>query len=114
MFRRNGEAQEKVEFTIGVTGVSSARKRSVKILNLNGISLTKENIVSGTYPLFLPLYLIIKGELEGATGEFIHWILTEEGQQVVSRQGTINLKAREQLEGRFRFWQQTDLIIDHE
>ena len=40
-------------------------------------------VVSGQYGLQRPLILITKGEPQGTAGEFIKYVLGEQGQQVV-------------------------------
>lgn len=115
-FKHSAEVEriiEKVGCTFGITGVSSARKRKVKILNLNGIEPTKENIASGEYPLFRPLYVVTKGKPAGEAKAFIDWLLSKEGQKIVSDQGTVNLEEGRGLKAKFRFWQHTELIMNY-
>ena len=42
---------EENSWAIGITGVSSARRRSVKILSVDRKEPTPDNIASGAYPL---------------------------------------------------------------
>ncbi len=115
-FRHSAEVEEiieKIKYTFGITGISSARKRNVKTLKLNGTEPSKENIGSGKYPLFRPLYLITKGKPTGDVKEFIDWLLGEEGQNVVSEQGTVNLIEGKGLKEKFKFWEHTNLITNH-
>jgi phosphate transport system substrate-binding protein len=107
------ESVENVEFAFAVTGISSARKRDVKILALDGVNPTKENIASGAYGLFRPLYLVTKGAPAGETKQFVDWLLSEKGQQVVSDQGTVNLAEGQSLRATFGFWQHPDLITNY-
>ena len=107
------ETIEKIEYTFAITGVSSARKRKVKILNLNGVQPTKANIGSGKYPLFRPLYLITKGEPSGEVKKFIDWLLSKEGQRIVSEQGTVNLIEGKSLKKGFKYWVHTELITNY-
>lgn len=44
--------------SIGISGISSAKKRSVKILKLEGKEASYANIKSGDYLLYRPLYLV--------------------------------------------------------
>ncbi len=107
------ETIEKIEYTFAITGVSSARKRKVKILNLDGVKPTKANIGSGKYPLFRPLYLITKGEPSGEVKKFIDWLLSKEGQRIVSEQGTVNLIEGKSLKKGFKYWVHTELITNY-
>ncbi len=86
------KAIEKDKWAIGITGISSARKRNVKILDLNGIDTSKQNIASGKYLLYRPLYLVTKSTPDKATEKFIEFALSQQGQQIISEQGTVNLR----------------------
>jgi phosphate transport system substrate-binding protein len=86
------QAIEKDRWAIGITGISSARKRNVKILELNGIDTSKQNIASGKYLLYRPLYLVTKSTPDPTTAKFIQFALSKEGQQIISEQGTVNLR----------------------
>lgn len=83
---------EKVKGAMGMDGISSAKKRKVKFLSLDGVQPTKENIASGAYPLFRPLYLAInKQKANPAAQAFIDFVMSDEGQQVIADQGTVNM-----------------------
>ena len=115
-FKHSAEIErtiEKIGYTFGISGVSSAGKRKVKILNLNGIEPTKENIASAKYPLFRPLYLVTKGKPAGEVKEFIEWLLSKDGQKIVAGEGTVNLEEGRSLNAKFRFWQHPELIINY-
>ncbi len=115
-FKHSAEVErtiEKLVYTFGITGVSSAKKRKIKILNLNGIEPTKANIASAGYPLFRPLYLVTKGKPAGEVESFMEWLLSKEGQEIVAGQGTVNLEEGRDLKAKFRFWRQTELITNY-
>lgn len=92
---------EKVETAIGMTGVSSARKRQVKILSLNGMAPDYQNIASGAYPYFRPLYLFTNGVPSGEAKGFVDFALSPAGQAVIKSQGTVNLADGANLEPRY-------------
>ncbi len=106
-FPSSGPVEECVETTpwaFAVTGVSSAKKRDVRILTLDGVAPTKENIASGRYPLFRPLYLVTKGNPSGRGKDFIDWIKSDDGQAVLSRAGTVNLQQGAALAEKYPHW----------
>ncbi len=86
------KAIEKDKWAIGITGISSARKRNVKILDLNGINTSKQNIASGKYLMYRPLYLVSKEKPDSLTAKFIEFAKSKEGQEIISQQGTVNLR----------------------
>ena len=80
---------------IAVSGISSARKRKgLKFLNLNGLAPTKKNIGTGKYPLVRPLYLTVALRPSKMVRDFIKFALSDEGQAIISKQGTVNLKEK--------------------
>ncbi len=91
-------------FSIAVTGVSSATKRDVRILALDGVEATPSNIASGVYPLFRPLYLVTDGEPTGLAKDFVEWMVGEQGQATMRAQGAVNLKAGEKLFEMYAHW----------
>lgn len=69
------------------TGFSSARKRDVKMLTVDGVAPTRESIVSGRYPYRRPLYLVIKRQARPETREFVEFVLGKAGQERISSYG---------------------------
>jgi phosphate transport system substrate-binding protein len=69
---------------------------NIKVLSLdkgNGSVLpTTQSILSGTYPLSRSLYFYTNGEPTGLTKEFCDFVLSEKGQNIVSKVGFIPLK----------------------
>ena len=69
---------------------------SVKVLNLdegNGsVTPTAENILSGAYPLSRSLYFYTNGEPSGLTKEFIDFVTSEKGQNLVTEVGYFPIK----------------------
>ena len=105
--RSSGPIEEFVEGTphsFAVTGVSSAARRDVKVLALDGVKPTKETISSGAYRLFRPLFLVTRGEPQGEALAFLDWITSPEGQEVLSLQGTVNLEEGMKLGAEYAHW----------
>jgi phosphate transport system substrate-binding protein len=71
---------------IGYIGVAYLDE-SVKALSLDGGNGSEypssENIISGAYPLSRPLYFYTNGEPSGLTKEFIDYVMSEDGQNLV-------------------------------
>lgn len=85
------KAVEKDVNAVGITGISSARKRKVKILKLEGKEPTFENIRKGEYLLYRPLYLVLNpnhpnyAELE----KFVKFAHSSAGRRVIRENGTV-------------------------
>ncbi|MFK5914706.1 MAG: phosphate ABC transporter substrate-binding protein [Woeseiaceae bacterium] len=75
---------------LGVSGISSAKKRDLKLLKLDGKAPTYENIKNGSYALYRPLYLVIKrGNKAPLVRDFIKYAVSSEGQAIIRAQGTV-------------------------
>ena len=94
LFEDSGPLEKALEtdpLAIGVTGISSAKKRALKILDLEGISPNFENIRSGNYFFYRPLY-IAYNELNGKAKlikNFINFAHSEEGMAVIRKNGCV-------------------------
>ena len=76
---------------IGITGISSARKRKVKNLKLDGKEPSYENIRKGEYGLYRPLYLAMNrnGEKFAEVQKFIKYAHSREGRDIIRANGTV-------------------------
>ena len=76
---------------IAITGISSGRKRDVKILKLEGKSPTYENVKTGKYLLYRPLYLIYNPDSPHAdkVKDFIKFADSDEGRKVIRNNNTV-------------------------
>lgn len=92
-FKSSGPLERQIEKNpnaIGITGISSARKRNVKILKLEGKEPTFENIQSGEYLLYRPLYLVLSvNESRKEVMHFIKFIHSGQGRAILRRNGTV-------------------------
>ena len=63
---------------------------AVKILEIDGVEATFENIKNGTYKVARPFIIATKTDISPAAQDFINYILSEEGQKVVEKSGYIS------------------------
>jgi phosphate transport system substrate-binding protein len=94
LFPSTGPLEQEVEANanaIGITGVSSARKRKVKILELDGKSPSYDNVKTGNYLLYRPLYLAYNEDNPHAEiiKDFIRYTDSPEGRDVIRSNGTV-------------------------
>ena len=76
---------------IAITGISSARLQGIKIVALDGVSPTVENIKSGDYGLYRPLYLSYNTNsprLE-TVKKFISFVQSKAGRDVMRSNGVV-------------------------
>ena len=64
----------------------------VKPLKVDGVSPTPENVISGKYKIVRPLYMYTNGEPKGLAKEFIQFILSDEGQNLIKELGFVPVR----------------------
>ena len=87
--------EQMVEVTPGgfaATGFASARFRNLRMLEVDGAAPTKRNIISGRYPLKRPLWLVTGRAPGPAAQKFIRFVLSAEGQGLISKYGVPSLR----------------------
>ncbi|MCO6412887.1 MAG: substrate-binding domain-containing protein [Thiogranum sp.] len=94
IFDSSGPLEQEIETNanaIAISGISSVRKRDVKILDLEGKSPSYENVQTGKYLLYRPLYIVYKEDSPNAATvkDFIRFADTEEGRAVIRGNGTV-------------------------
>ncbi|RKZ32723.1 phosphate ABC transporter substrate-binding protein [bacterium] len=82
---------EKTPGAIGYVGLGYISSK-VKALAVDGVEPTKETVVSGKYKLARPLYLYTDGKPTGLAKEFIDFVLSPEGQEIVDKIGFVPVK----------------------
>lgn len=86
------------EYAIGYVSLGSLND-TVKALKVDGAKATEENIKAGTYKVARPFNIATKGELSEVAKDFMDFILSTEGQAVVSESGYISLDGVEPYAG---------------
>ncbi len=96
----NEETRNKVASTRGaLSQLSSSWADGKKVFAL-GVKLddgtviepTEANIASRKYPLSRPLFLLTRGEPQGAAKTLVEFVLSERGQELVKKHGYLRLK----------------------
>jgi len=83
------KAVEKDPFAIAITGISSAKKRKVKIVQFDGRSPTYENVKNGKYGLYRPLYLVTGPTPSRKVKDFLLFATSKEGSEIIRENGTV-------------------------
>ncbi len=91
------KAAEKDPYAMGITGISSARKRKVKILKFDGKNPSYENVASGKYGLYRPLYLVTSPRPSSEVKAFIKFASSKEGRKIIRANQTVPYQDAPQL-----------------
>ena len=71
---------------------------TVKVLKIDGTEASVANIKAGSYKISRPFNIVTKDKISEAAQDFINFILSEEGQKVVSDNGYIALDGAKPFE----------------
>ena len=63
---------------------------SVKAVKVDGVEAAADNVKNGTYPICRPFNIATKGDLSDAAKDFIAFIQSDEGQQVITDKGCVS------------------------
>lgn len=89
-----GIVEQLVEETrqgFATTGITSARKRKVKMLKVNGVTPTNKAIIQGRYPMKRPLFLLVPKSAKPEVKRFVAFTLSKEGQRYLRSLNVISL-----------------------
>ena len=64
----------------------------IKPVPVDGVVCTEENIMAGTYKLVRPVFLMTQANASPACKAFLAYILSEEGQELIHKNGLIKAK----------------------
>jgi phosphate transport system substrate-binding protein len=85
-------AVAKNRYAIAYLGIGYVNK-SVKPLQVNGITASIQTALSNEYPLSRELYMYTNGEPTGEVAKFIAFVKSAEGQKIVAKEGFVPLVA---------------------
>lgn len=66
---------------------------SVKAVSIDGVEASAETVKDGSYPLVRPFLLGTMGEMSEQTQDFLSYILSDQGQAVISEAGYVSVSA---------------------
>ena len=78
-------------FAIGYLSLGSIDD-SLQAVKIDGVAATDENIVAGKYTIARPFVLLIKNSVTQEAKDFINYILSDKGQNIITEQGYIRIK----------------------
>lgn len=82
---------------IGYISLGSLNDK-VKALKLDGVEATPKNITDGKYALARPFLIVYKGTPDKVTQNFLDYLLSDQGQELVNKNGYIALKGKGKYE----------------
>lgn len=81
-----------IGYTFRFYSTEMVNNKDIKLLSIDGIEPTRENIRNGTYPLVSEFYAVTAGTDNSNVKKFIDWIVSEEGQALVEKVGYVSVE----------------------
>ena len=78
--------------SVGTAQEIAKKGARIKLLELDGVKATIDNVGNETYPLRRPLHVITKGQPQGTVKQFIEFLLSNQGQKIVASLEFIRVK----------------------
>jgi len=66
--------------------------KQLRILKVNGVYPSSENVLDGKYEITVPLGIVYKEQPKGLAKSFIDFIYSKEGQKIITRMGAIPVR----------------------
>jgi phosphate transport system substrate-binding protein len=90
----NGAVKELVKGDIAAIGYMSLGLvgKDLKVVAVEGIQPTVENVLAGSYNLVRPLLFVTKGTATPAAQKFIDFVLSPEGQTMLASEGLVRVR----------------------
>ncbi len=86
------------EAAIGYISLGSLND-TVKALKVNGVEATGDNVKSGDYAISRPFNIAYKGELSEVAQDFVDYIMSSDGQKVITDEGYVSVSENEAYSG---------------
>lgn len=87
------------EAAIGYISLGSLND-TVKALKIGGVEATADNVKSGDYAVSRPFNIAYKGELSESAQDFVDYIMSSDGQKVVSDNGYVTVSENAAYSGK--------------
>ncbi|WP_230199409.1 PstS family phosphate ABC transporter substrate-binding protein [Bacillus ndiopicus] len=78
-------------YTFRYYSTEMVQNNQIKLLSIDGIAPTKDNIRNNTYPVTSEFYAITAGTSNDNTTKLIEWILSPQGQSLIEKVGYVPL-----------------------
>jgi phosphate transport system substrate-binding protein len=78
--------------TIGYTTLTAIAGTKLRVLKINGIETSVENVLNGKYRLTVPYAIVFKGEPKGLTKRFVDFLYSEDGREIISQTGAVPVR----------------------
>ena len=78
-----------IGYTFRYYSTEMVGNNKIRLLEINGVEPTKDTILSGEYPIASDFYAVTAGSENPHIDEFINWILSDQGQEIIEKTGYV-------------------------
>ncbi|KGR74203.1 membrane protein [Ureibacillus sinduriensis BLB-1 = JCM 15800] len=78
-----------IGYTFRFYSTEMVQNNKIKLLEIDGVAPTKENIRNNRYPISAEIYIITAGTENSNVKKLIDWVLSPQGQQLVEKAGYV-------------------------
>ncbi|WP_404427902.1 extracellular solute-binding protein [Ureibacillus chungkukjangi] len=78
-----------IGYTFRFYSTEMVQNNKIKLLEIDGVAPTKENIRNNSYPIASEFYIVTAGSKNPNVEKLIDWILSPEGQELVEKAGYV-------------------------
>lgn len=84
--------QNAIGFTFRYYSTEMIKNHEIRLLHVDGVAPTVESIASGDYPITDEIYAVTTATTNPHVEEFINWIRSEQGQQIIEKAGYVPIQ----------------------
>ncbi len=85
-------ASQSIGYSFRYYATQMQNSAAIKLLAVDGIAPTADNIRNGTYPFTVDVFMVTAGEPKASTRKFMDWMLSAPGQKLIQDTGYVPLK----------------------
>ena len=77
---------------VGYVGLAYTKASGIKVVEIDGVTPSKESVLGKTYPYARPTFYYTNGEPTGLAKQFIDFTVSNAGQKIVEQVGFVPIK----------------------
>ena len=81
-----------IGYTFRYYSTEMTKNENIRLLAVNDVKPTKETIRSGDYPITNEIYAITAGSKNPHLEDFLEWILSDQGQEIIEETGYVSIE----------------------
>jgi phosphate transport system substrate-binding protein len=80
-----------IGFSLRLYTTEMVDNNEIKLLSVNGVYPSNENVINNTYPLCVTIYAVITQDSNPKCNDILDWIQSEQGQCLIKKSGFVGI-----------------------